>query len=233
MKVNVEGLRLTRMALIVAAAGMLPLAAAQAQGVSNSEMQSRYKADMQRCSTMTDAESRRTCQREAGAALQEARRDRLVRDNVNPQANAAARCARLPSVQRADCERLMTDSSAIEHGSVSGGGVLRELSITVPVEPASAGSYSGHTGSTQPHTQPGTTYGAQPAPAPSYGTQPAPAPSYGNQPAPAPSYGTQPAPAPTYGTQPAPTSSYGTQPAPGSYNQPAPATAPYGAVPAR
>lgn len=226
MKVNVQGLRLTRMAMVVATAGMLPLAAAQAQGVSNAEMQSRYKADMQRCSSMTDAESRRTCQREAGAALQEARRHRLVRDNANTQANASARCERLPSAQRADCERLMTDSSAVEHGSVSGGGVLRELSITVPVDPASGGSYtgqtgttggytgqSGYTGSTQPYTPSGTTYGAQPAPSPSYGAQPAPAPSYGTQPAPAPSYGTQPAP--------------------GSYNQPAPASAPYGTVPAR
>lgn len=242
MKVNVQGLRLTRMALLVATAGMLPFAAAQAQGVSNSEMQSRYKADMQRCSTITDAESRRTCQREAGAALQEARRDRLVRGNVNTQANASARCERLPSAQRADCERLMTDSSAVEHGSVSGGGVLRELSITVPVDQASGGSYSGHTGSTQPHHQSGTTYGAQPttpgygaqpAPAPSYGSQPAPAPNYGSQPSQAPNYGSQPAPAPSYGSQPAPAPAYGTQPAPGSYNQPAPSTAPYGSMPAR
>lgn len=201
MKVNVQGFRASRMALIVAAAGLLPFAAA-AQGTSMTDMQARYKADMERCSTLTDPESRRTCQREAGAALQEARRDRL-NNTGNPQANASARCARLPTAQRADCERLMSDSSAVEHGSVSGGGVLRELTITVPADQAGSGSYSGQTGTTtqQPYTQPGSTYGAQPAPAPQYGTQPAPG-SY-------------------------------TQPAPGGYKQPAPAPAPYGTMPAR
>lgn len=93
------------------------------------------------------------------------------------------RCATLtdPESQRADCERLMSDSSAVEHGSVSGGGVLRELSITVPVDPAA----------------PAGSYGAQPTSPPAYGTQPAPAP--------APGYGAQPAAPGGYG-QPAPAS---------------------------
>ena len=210
MKVNVQGFRPSRIAMMVAAAGLLPFAAA-AQGTSNADMQARYQADMQRCSSITDSESRRTCQREAGAALQEARRNRLV-NHSDTQANASARCARLPAVQRADCERLMTDSSAVEHGSVSGGGVLRELSITVPADQATSGSYTGQTGShsgqtgsysgytgttSQPSTPPSSGYGAQP-------TQPAPAPTYGTQPAPAPHYGTQPAPATApYGTVPA------------------------------
>lgn len=201
MKVNAQGFRLSRAAMVVAAAGLLPLAAA-AQGPSNADMQARYEADMQRCSTITDPESRRTCQREAGAALQEARRNRLLNPS-DTQANASARCARLPAAQRADCERLMSDSSAVEHGSVSGGGVLRELTITVPADQAATGSYSGHTGTTgQSHNQPGSTYGAQPG---------------------------QVAPATTYGTQPAPTPQYGTPPATGGYQQPAP----YGTVPAR
>jgi len=167
---------------------MLPLAA-QAQAPSMSEMQSRYEADLQRCATLSDPEAQRTCRREAGAALQEARRDRLVTGHANTSANATARCERLPTAQRADCERLMNDASAVEHGSVSGGGVLRELTITVPADQAAPTSGYG--------AQPAPTYGAQPAPAPSYGTQPAPAASNPyNQPAPAPtpgSYGTMPA----------------------------------------
>lgn len=167
---------------------MRPLAG-QAQGTSMSEMQSRYQADIQRCATLTDPESQHTCRREAGAAIQEARRDRLVRPQADHASNAAARCARLPGDQRADCERLMSDSSAVEHGSVSGGGVLRELSITVPVDPAA----------------PAGSYGAQPTSPPAYGTQPAPAP--------APGYGAQPAAPGGYG-QPAPASGgYGTMPA--------------------
>jgi len=185
------------MALVVAAAGLLPFAA-HAQGASMSEMQARYQEDLQRCETLTDPESKRTCRREAGAALQEARRDRLATPGANTAANAAARCERLPADQRADCERLMSDSSAVEHGSISGGGVLRELTITIPADQAApASSYT-------------------PPPTPSYGTQPAPTPGYGTQPAPAPAPSTygQPAPAPsTYG-QPAPTpGSYGTVPA--------------------
>lgn len=203
MKVNVHGFRPTRMALLVAAAGLFPLGAVQAQDTSMADMKARYDADMQRCSTITDPESRRTCQREAGAALQEARRNRLVTGASDTQANASARCARLPSAQRADCERLMTDSSAVKHGSVSGGGVLRELSITVPADPSTTGTYSGQSGSTaQPYSPP----------APGYGVQP----------------GTRPA-NPGYGTQPSPSPGYGTQPAPGSYQQPAP----YGTAPAR
>lgn len=191
MKAITGTLRPVRLALVVAAAGMFPLAA-QAQAPSMSEMQSRYEADLQRCATLADSEAQRTCRREAGAALQEARRDRLVTGQANTAANASARCERLPVAQRADCERLMSDSSVVEHGSVSGGGVLRELTITVPADQAApAGSYGA-----QPAPQPAPAYGAQPAPAPSYGTQPAPAPNPYNQPAPAPtpgSYGTVPA----------------------------------------
>jgi len=189
------------MALIVAAAGLLPFAA-QAQGISMEEAQARYKEDMQRCATIADPESQRTCRREAGAALQEARRDRLVRGNVDPSTNITDRCQRLPAGQQADCERLMRDSSAVERGSVSGGGVLRELTITVPAE-----SVTGTTGTTGTYTQPaqpGTsgayTQPAQPATGGTY-TQPA-------QPATGGTY-TQPAPSGTY-TQPA-------QPAPGAY----------------
>lgn len=167
MKIVEQVVRPTRMALIVAAAGLLPLAS-HAQGASMSEMQARYEADIQRCATLTDPESQRTCRQEAGAAIQEARRGRLVTQQAD-SSNATARCARLPTERRADCERLMSDSNAVEHGSVSGGGVLRELSITVPVE-------------TTPATP---NYGSQPL-------TPAPAPApQGYSPAPQ-NYGTTP-----------------------------------------
>ncbi len=205
MKAIERALRPSRMALVIAAAGLLPLAS-HAQGTSMADMQARYKEDLQRCQTLTDPEAQRTCRREAGAALQEARRNRLVNQQADPAANASARCQRLPAEQRADCERLMSDSSAVEHGSVSGGGVLRELTITVPAD-----------GTTSPGA-----YGAQPTPGAGYGSQPVPPAGYGTQPAPSGSYGTQPVPgsqaAP--GSYPPPAGSYGTQPAPGSYQSP-------------
>src|SRR5690606_25986690 len=91
----------------------------------------------------------------------------------------------LPAERRADCERLMSDSSAVTHGSVSGGGVLRELTITVPADQATGSGYT--------TTQPATTGG--------YTTQPAPSGS---------GYTTQPAPS-GYTTQPAPTQNYSGQ----------------------
>src|SRR5690606_30455948 len=116
------------------------------------DLQARYKEDIQRCETLTDPERQRTCRREAGAALQEARRNRLVTGAADPSANATARCQRLPTAQRADCERLMTDSGAVQHGSVSGGGVIREMTITVPADTTTGtygqpatGSYTGQT----------------------------------------------------------------------------------------
>lgn len=195
MKVNVQAIRPARLAAMIVTAGLLPLAAAQAQGVSAADAQARYKEDLQRCSSIADPESRRTCQREAGAALHEARRNRLVTP-ADSQANAAARCARLPAERRADCERLMSDSSAVTHGSVSGGGVLRELTITVPADQATSSGYT--------TTQPATTGG--------YTTQPAPSGSgYNTQPAPTTGgYTTQPAPG-GYTTQPAPTQNYSGQ----------------------
>jgi len=207
MKALKRTTRPTRIALIVAAAGIFPLAA-QAQDASMADMQARYKEDIQRCETLTDPEAKRTCRREAGAAIQEARRNRLVTGSGDPMANAVERCQRLPANQRADCEQLMRDSSATERGSVSGGGVIRELTITVPADPGTSGSTYG--------TPPASTYqGTTPAPAPGYqGTAPAtPTPVYPNT-APAPStYGTQPAqPSGSY-TQPSAPSTYGTQPA--------------------
>ena len=166
MKAIQRALRPTRLTLIIAAASLFPLAA-QAQTASMSDLEARYKEDIQRCETLTDPESKRTCRREAGAALQEARRDRLIRGDVDTASNAIARCQRLPADQRADCERLMRDSSAVERGSVSGGGVFRELTITVPADSTGAGP----TGTTQ--TQPGT-YGTQPALPGGYGAQPMP-----------------------------------------------------------
>lgn len=189
MKAKKRLIRPATFVLAIAAAGFAPLAA-NAQSTSMADLQAQYKQDLQRCESLTDPEAKRTCRREAGAALQEARRNRLATPQADTAANAAARCQRLPADQRADCERLMTDSSAVQHGSVSGGGVLRELTITVPAGTPGATTSGNTYGSSTPSAAPST------MPAPSgYGTQPAPAPgSYGAQPSPAPStYGTQPA----------------------------------------
>src|SRR5690554_6293098 len=199
MKAMKTTLRPMCMALLVAAAGLIPLAGQVHAQNATADMQARYKEDIQRCETLTDPESKQTCRREAGAALQAARHNRLTTPG-DAAANATQRCKRLPVERRADCERLMSDSSTVEHGSVSGGGVFRELTYTVPADTATPGA-----------TPPAGSYSTQPAaPASSYGTQPAqPAPRSTYQaPAPTGTYGSQSAPAPApapggYGTQPA------------------------------
>lgn len=184
MKVMKRALRPSGLAFIIAAAGLLPLAG-HAQEASMADIQARYKEELQRCQSLTDPEDQRTCRREAGAALQEARRNRLNGQQVNPE-NSWARCQRLPADQRADCERLMSDSSAVTHGSVSGGGILRELTITIPADGTTPGAYGSQaapgTGAT------GGGYGTPAAPAGGYDTQ-----APGSYQAPAPgTYGTQP-----------------------------------------
>ncbi|HLR78334.1 MAG TPA: hypothetical protein VK062_04705, partial [Burkholderiaceae bacterium] len=117
---------------------------AQAQGISESEARQRYQQDIERCrSSGLSAEQQRTCQREAGAALQEAQRNRLVTGSGSFDANQRARCDRLTGTQREDCLTLMSDPNATVRGSVEGGGVIRETTITIPASGAGMGTGTG------------------------------------------------------------------------------------------
>ncbi|MFC5608143.1 hypothetical protein ACFPRE_15135 [Variovorax soli] len=79
------------------------------------------------------------CQREAGAARQEAARGGLTSGGLSGnQANALARCQQLPAADRADCEaRVRGGEGSSSSGSVMGGGVIRETVTPVPA-PAEA-----------------------------------------------------------------------------------------------
>ena len=156
---------------------------AVAQTSGTGDAQQRYQADVERCRSGQTSQDTQTCLREAGAALEEARRNRLVRGMPSFEDNQRARCDGLTGTRRDDCLQLMSDSNATVHGSVDGGGVIRETTITIPGDstmqaPAAGGLAPA--GSTQ---QPTTPY----APAPG-GLTPAPtqAPSGGLTPAPVP-----------------------------------------------
>ena len=170
-----------------------------------------YKRDVAACNSGQSHQDKRTCLQEAGAARQEARRDRLMRSGTAYETNAIQRCARLPAENRAACEAQMSGQNTTTYGSVGGGGVIRETTITVPV---------GTPGSTTGTAAPATGY-APPPPAGGYSN-----PGYAPAPAARPSTMTPPAvPArpsqPSYGTQPG----YGSQPAAPVYTPPpAPAT---------
>jgi len=83
------------------------------------------------------------CQREAGAARQEAGRNGLTTGSASAlDANALARCKLQPAADQADCEARVrgasaTGGSASTSGSVMGGGVIRETVTPVPA-PATA-----------------------------------------------------------------------------------------------
>jgi hypothetical protein len=106
---------------------------AGAAGPSNmSEAQAVYQAERAHCLTGQSHQDRATCLKEAGAAYQEARSGRLGNGDGQFERNRLARCdAQLPE-DRADCVRKLNGEGQAS-GSVKGGGILRELTTTVPI----------------------------------------------------------------------------------------------------
>lgn len=114
-------------------------AGSSAAAVSSTDIETRYKADIARCNAGQTNQDKPTCIREAGAAREEANRNRL--DNSNPQAenaNKKARCNALPATERDDCMLQMSGNNTATQGSVGGGGVLRETTITTTGTPTPA-----------------------------------------------------------------------------------------------
>ena len=95
-------------------------------GGTSSEAQQRYKRERAHCLSGQSHQDRATCLREAGAALQEARRNRLESgDGASFEANATARCNAQPASDRADCVQRIRGAGSTR-GSVEGGGLIRE-----------------------------------------------------------------------------------------------------------
>lgn len=119
----------------LAACLLSPLAMAAAPGTvakTNTDLQAQYKADVAFCNSGQSNEDKPTCLREAGAALEEARRNRLGNGNQAFDKNEVARCQALPAAERDDCMLQMSGKDTITKGSVGAGGVLRETTITIP-----------------------------------------------------------------------------------------------------
>jgi hypothetical protein len=102
-----------------------------------------YERERAACLSGRSAQDRATCLREAAAAYQEARSSRrgpmLPQDSTDRYAdNALQRCQPLSPADRAECERRMR--SGTSSGSVTGGGILRELRTVqeVPTSPRNA-----------------------------------------------------------------------------------------------
>jgi hypothetical protein len=98
-----------------------------------SDAQSVYQADRAACNAGQTNQDRATCLREAGAALQEARRGQLEDGQAQFDRNKMLRCDLQPQEDRQACVRRM-NGEGFTSGSVEGGGIYREL--VVPVIPS-------------------------------------------------------------------------------------------------
>lgn len=99
---------------------------------TNVSPEAQYQADVAHCKSGQSNEDRATCMREAGAALEAAKRGKLT-TSPSYTSDQTKRCQQLPADKQQDCMALMSgQGDARVEGSVNGGGVLRETTITVP-----------------------------------------------------------------------------------------------------
>ena len=128
----------------VSASGLAgpPAGAAPAEPVapavqgSHADPQARYERERAACLSGQSQQDRSTCLREAGAALQAARRGELASGAGELARNARERCKVLAGAERSDCLARMRGEGTVS-GSVEGGGILREKVTVVPAPAAS------------------------------------------------------------------------------------------------
>ena len=121
--------------LLLAACGLGTLlfaGMAAAAGGKLPDAQARYQQDRAACMS-GPSQDRVTCLREAGAALQAAKRGRLGDDQGSYEQNRLLRCEPLPAGEREDCVRRMHGEGTVK-GSVESGGTYRELRTTMPAQ---------------------------------------------------------------------------------------------------
>ena len=116
-----------------AAGALLVAGVAAAAGGNLAEAQARYQQDRAACISGQSQQDRATCLREAGAALQEAKRGQLGDSQASYEQNQLIRCDGLPAADRDDCLRRMRGEGTVS-GSVESGGIYRELRTTVPAK---------------------------------------------------------------------------------------------------
>ena len=125
---------ISSLGLSASAVGALLVAGmAAAAGGDLAEAQARYQQDRAACISGQTHQDRATCLREAGAALQQAKRGGIGDDQSAYEQNRLIRCDRLVAGDREDCLRRMHGEGTVS-GSVEGGGIYRELRTTVPAQ---------------------------------------------------------------------------------------------------
>ena len=126
-----------RLAAFLPAALLALTATAQiATGTTGIDATGNTASEIAACNNGSSQQTRDTCLLEARNAAAAKRASQL---NTNPgavDANAAQRCDALQGDDKLACQARMTGAGTTQ-GSVSGGGVIRELEVIVPATPAS------------------------------------------------------------------------------------------------
>ncbi|MGS0741318.1 hypothetical protein ACVBEF_05740 [Glaciimonas sp. GG7] len=109
------------------------MAAGSAKPDMSADVKAAYQQQRKSCLNGTSNQDRATCLKEAGAALEAARKGQLNDRPDQYQQNSLRRCNALPEKDRSDCVLRMQPGGVVE-GSVESGGILRE-SVTTEVGP--------------------------------------------------------------------------------------------------
>ena len=130
---------LTGLIVVGCAAGLAGAPARAADSAAQTAAKSTYAQDRADCDAGRTAEDRATCLKEAGAAQDERKRNRLD-NNGSARQNAIDRCNPLPPKDKADCLARIEGANAPNQktttsGSVAGGGILRETTTTTQGPP--------------------------------------------------------------------------------------------------
>jgi len=111
-----------------------PPAARAEHSTAGDSIHEQYLHDRAACLSGNSGEDQKTCLREAGAAQQAAKRGQLAAEGEDYERNRFARCeVHKDPAERDYCERRMRGEGSVS-GSVAGGGILRELVVTVPAD---------------------------------------------------------------------------------------------------
>lgn len=123
---------LVGLAAIVASLGAGLTQAATKPGAANSAS-AQYQRDRAQCARLRDHDERANCLSEASTAFASKQSTRTDDDPGRYERNALQRCDRLAEPDSSDC-RARIKGQGTRSGSVSGGGIYREL-VTVDVAP--------------------------------------------------------------------------------------------------
>ena len=119
--------------LLATAIVLLAATTAHTAGKNDSAVNEALQRDLATCQKAADADARHDCRREAYAVRDEARRGTLA-EGADFDRNRFARCeVHKDPTERSYCERRMRGEGTVS-GSVEGGGLLRELKVTIPAE---------------------------------------------------------------------------------------------------